>query len=645
MKTNSLNYDTDDTKIGQKLLEKMGWAKGKGLGREEQGDLEPIRLKYKNDAEGVGYEAKDDQWVAHREEFNNILVALNGNLTPVDESEPVPIKSLEVRSKSSKTRVHYHKFTRGKDLSRYSASDMACILGKRAVVEVNQEEKEPEEPIESSNGSVEHLHGVTTIQRGSIQEYFATKMAAAKEKQLRYLANGNDEQNLSLNDSTNGEKRVRINEDLNIVKEFCSKEKILKNEIIVQEEAAEESQIKKKKKKSKKLEEESIDIPSEPLPITEEVLENLETKKKKKKKKDKEQFEEVITEPVIEAEPIKIKKSKKRKIEEVISQSEITQIGEEDPNTQPESKKKKKKSKKQEEPEAVEETVEVIEPKVKKSKKNKTLEVAIEVVQNEEEPPSKKKKKKSKKNEEAPTEKYTKMENSLIENEPTAGEIIQNSVAGDSEQPPKKKKKKNKKGDEEAPGTFRKIEEIEFESKLVEEIKSKPSDEVVSIQNEARVSKKNKKNKASVEETPETNVKEDEPSQNAQDNSTKDKSKKRRASDATDKVAAVNVKQDDVGAVQSTEEPTKDKKNIDKKVCSADQLPREADKKPDDSQQELDGSRIKDKSTISTEEVIETENGGNLNILQNFNLNDSVRVSQKINRRLMQAKFDQFVGK
>ena len=53
---------SDETKLGQKLLEKMGWSKGKGLGREEQGDLEPVRLKYKNDAEGVGYKVKDDQW-------------------------------------------------------------------------------------------------------------------------------------------------------------------------------------------------------------------------------------------------------------------------------------------------------------------------------------------------------------------------------------------------------------------------------------------------------------------------------------------------------------------------------------------------------------------------------------------------------
>ena len=642
----------------------MGWAKGKGLGREEQGDLEPIRLKYKNDAEGVGYEVKDDQWVSHREEFNNILSALNGNEIPIEGAEPIPIKSLEVRSKSSKSRVHYHKFTRGKDLSRYSASDMACILGKRANAEINQvkEEIKKKEPIESSNGSVEHLHGVTTIQRGSIQEYFASKMAAVKEKQLGYHANG--EQNASLNDSSNVEKRVRINEDLNIVKEFCSKEKILKSNqmtgrimwmitskfgyclleikqkinsslLFLFPEIVEEIGTKKKKKSKIKLEECNDDVPSEPLPIIEEVLDNLETKKKKKKNKG--QIEEVIPEPVIEAEPIKIKKSKKRKIGEVNGEPEIIQNGKDDANTQP----KKKKSKKQEE----EQPVEVIEPKVKKSKKDETLEAVNELVQMKEEPTIKKKKKKNKKNEEPPpTEKYTKMENSFIENEQV--DMIQNNVV-ETEQPPKKKKKKNKKGDDEVPETFRKIEEIEFELKVAEKFNSELADEVGSIQSDVdvRVSKKNKKNKKDVIETLETSVQEDKAIQDAQVSSTKDRSKKRRASDVTEKVVTVNVKEEQQEE-QSTKEKKKDKKNIDKKVCSANQLTCEADAKPDDAQKELGDSRIKDMSTILSEGNAETQGGKNFNILENLQLsNGPDRLSQKVNRRLMRAQFDQFVGK
>jgi len=43
---------TDDTKIGQKLMEKMGWSKGKGLGAKEDGKREHIRVSMKNDNKG-----------------------------------------------------------------------------------------------------------------------------------------------------------------------------------------------------------------------------------------------------------------------------------------------------------------------------------------------------------------------------------------------------------------------------------------------------------------------------------------------------------------------------------------------------------------------------------------------------------------
>jgi len=42
----------DPNKIGQKMLEKMGWTKGKGLGLNEQGDVECCRLPYKSDTTG-----------------------------------------------------------------------------------------------------------------------------------------------------------------------------------------------------------------------------------------------------------------------------------------------------------------------------------------------------------------------------------------------------------------------------------------------------------------------------------------------------------------------------------------------------------------------------------------------------------------
>lgn len=39
---------TDNDKIGQKMLEKMGWTSGKGLGVNEQGIIEHVRVNKRN---------------------------------------------------------------------------------------------------------------------------------------------------------------------------------------------------------------------------------------------------------------------------------------------------------------------------------------------------------------------------------------------------------------------------------------------------------------------------------------------------------------------------------------------------------------------------------------------------------------------
>lgn len=51
----NLIYIADENKFGQKLLEKMGWAKGKGLGKNEQGVKNPIRVSGNSDNKGKNY--------------------------------------------------------------------------------------------------------------------------------------------------------------------------------------------------------------------------------------------------------------------------------------------------------------------------------------------------------------------------------------------------------------------------------------------------------------------------------------------------------------------------------------------------------------------------------------------------------------
>ncbi|CAB1454855.1 unnamed protein product [Pleuronectes platessa] len=50
-------WSKDESKFGQKMLERMGWSKGKGLGRTEQGSTDHIKVKVKNNSYGFGTSA------------------------------------------------------------------------------------------------------------------------------------------------------------------------------------------------------------------------------------------------------------------------------------------------------------------------------------------------------------------------------------------------------------------------------------------------------------------------------------------------------------------------------------------------------------------------------------------------------------
>jgi len=46
-------FTSDETKVGQRLLEKMGWRKGKALGLKEDGCKEHVKVSTKSDRKGL----------------------------------------------------------------------------------------------------------------------------------------------------------------------------------------------------------------------------------------------------------------------------------------------------------------------------------------------------------------------------------------------------------------------------------------------------------------------------------------------------------------------------------------------------------------------------------------------------------------
>lgn len=185
-------WSKDESKFGQRMLEKMGWSKGKGLGAQEQGNTEHIKVQVKNNMLGLGASIKyEDSWIAHQDDFNQLLAELNDchgqGETESSVTNQKKTFNLEEKSKSSKKRVHYMKFAKGKDLSLRSEDDLSCIFGKRQKSMKTQDEATDAESQEEKHGgcwlpeSTDNINTVKSVL--TVQEYFAKRMAKLKGSQ------------------------------------------------------------------------------------------------------------------------------------------------------------------------------------------------------------------------------------------------------------------------------------------------------------------------------------------------------------------------------------------------------------------------------------------------------------------------------
>jgi len=316
-------WANDTQKFGLKLMEKMGYEQGQGLGAKKSGALLPIAVRQKSDNKGIGFDGHDDTWLAHQDDFSAVLASLNVEHGSTEQIKEDGKKSLERLSKKSRKRVHYQRFTRGKDLANYSKDDLGCILGTKSE-KFQEKQKEREKGEEKSNeeeeevGSEEKSHGLVTIKGGNYQDYFEKKMAALKEKGLyKYTGdmdltgdNGGYDPVKLFKSSVNDDQQETTNDRENFQhfnqekrkKKKSKKEKDNSEEIPTIEDTTEDAP-KKKKKKSKQREE--IEQPEQPE-------QELKVEKKKKKKDKKEKKDSSGEEPA-HVEEVKTKKSKKNK--------------------------------------------------------------------------------------------------------------------------------------------------------------------------------------------------------------------------------------------------------------------------------------------------------------------------------------------
>lgn len=293
-------WGNSTSKLGFKLLSKMGWSPGEGLGLNADGINTHVAIKMKKNTLGVGADAKtSENWISQTKGFDELLANLNKS----KQEEEVESKSASIVSRGVYAFHlifrHRKKWIQNKSVSSFSSEALNQILGVRT---------EQVEISEIVDGKGKNMH-----------EYFASKMDTTK---------------VSL-------KRERSEEDTVIkhtIKERTKKQKksrkiATSEDTFIQETIAEP--VRKMKQKCKK-------------DTSEEMIEQpVEKKSRKSSPCEDPAIEETIAEPVKK----KKQKSKKDNSKEMIEQPDYKKSRKFEPieNTEINVPAKKKKSKSSEE--------------------------------------------------------------------------------------------------------------------------------------------------------------------------------------------------------------------------------------------------------------------------------------------------------
>ncbi|KAF4135446.1 G-patch domain [Phytophthora infestans] len=164
----NMAWASDTSKFGFKMLVKMGWSAGKGVGKELQGQATHVKIARRSENLGVGCSLKQAEvqgWSQTAGGFADVLKTLNKSYgskssSDADSSDEGSNSSSSKKAKKTKKekkikkekkvkkekkakkskkasgekatvsrRLHYRKRQSNKDAKNYGAVEMAAILG------------------------------------------------------------------------------------------------------------------------------------------------------------------------------------------------------------------------------------------------------------------------------------------------------------------------------------------------------------------------------------------------------------------------------------------------------------------------------------------------------------------------------------
>lgn len=352
----------DKEKLGFKMLQKMGWTEGKGLGAKEDGMIDYVKTKTIKDREGLGVTVETrNNWDVNNRDLDDIFATLNAEHVTVqkesasgsdDDNNTQEVKEKTKKAANIPRHLIVQKRHKAKNARNYSETDMKAILGLRPEGYTKPKiEETPSKEFESD------VHTITSST--SITDYFK-KLAAQRKLDMNDNSSENQVQESSQSEP---ESSASSESDIEKEKKKAKKEKKRKQK----EESKEEKKSKKQKKEESSDSEDSDDNRSKnkkSKKIESESEEESSSKKKSKKKsKSKTESESDVDDDKKSKKKKKSKKSKKSESDEEAEVEEKVPKKKKSKSSEDINSKKKKKS---------EESEEETEVKTKKSKKSKT---------------------------------------------------------------------------------------------------------------------------------------------------------------------------------------------------------------------------------------------------------------------------------
>ncbi|KAF7255560.1 hypothetical protein EG68_07140 [Paragonimus skrjabini miyazakii] len=165
------------------MLKRLGWSPGTGIGKNGNGITQPLKPRGQKGREGLGkkvdYSFGGNQQL---DDYAQLLKSLNASYKGLERSSST---SLEELSKRNRSRLHYAKFTRAKDVSKYDEKALAIILGEKRFSEVSTNDTSVKH-IPKVDGNHAISFGVKTISSSlSLTDYFNERMSVLKRKSKR----------------------------------------------------------------------------------------------------------------------------------------------------------------------------------------------------------------------------------------------------------------------------------------------------------------------------------------------------------------------------------------------------------------------------------------------------------------------------